>query len=80
MPKVERRVGLDQPNRHPNDLAYRAPFHHEVMLEAACPPNPRAVVEDEETQLATDGLWRSRLKALKHTRQHSNLNDGGWGD
>ena len=66
MSKVERRVRLDEPNRHPHDLAYRARFHHEVMLQTSRPPNPRAVVEDEETQSATGILLRSRLSALEH--------------
>ena len=56
MSNVERRVRFDEPDRHPHDLAYRACFDHEVMLEASRSPDPGAVVEDDETQSATDGL------------------------
>ena len=55
MSKVERRVRLDEPNRHPHDLADRACFDHEVMLQTSCPPNPRAVVKNDETQASAGG-------------------------
>ena len=66
--KVDCGVRFDQPNRHPHDVAYRPRFDNEVMLQASRPPNPRAVVKDDETQPATDMQWSNRLSALKHPR------------
>ena len=66
MSNVERRMRLDQPDRHPHDLAYRTCLDHEVMLKASRPPDPRAVVKDDESQSATDVLRRHSLSALKH--------------
>ena len=53
MSNVECGMCLDQPDRHPYDLAYRTCLDHEVMLKAPRMPNPWAVVKDDETQSAS---------------------------
>ena len=78
MSQVERRVRFYQTNRHTHGVAECACFDHEVMLEASRPPDPRAVVKDDEPQSATDVLGRRDRERVKHSSRIANWMTGGW--